>query len=197
MGSVATLLTRVALTRQLVQKVPEIALASSLLSISTYDIICCVMTETETIALNRKAYHDYHIEESIEVGLALTGTEIKSIRAGKVSLREAYARPEKGELWLINAHIAPYNKGNRYNHDPIRPRKLLLHREEIDKIISRASQKGFTLVPLRLYLKKGIAKVEIGLAKGKKLYDKRLSIAQRETEREIERTIKVSRAKGR
>lgn len=151
------------------------------------------MTATKTITFNRKAYHDYTIEESLEAGIVLTGTEIKSVRAGKVSLREAYAKMDNGELWLFNSHVAPYEKGNRYNHEVYRPRKLLLHHQEIDKIIGRAAQKGYTLVPLKLYLKKGIAKVELGIAKGKKLYDKRRSIAERETEREIERRIKTQR----
>ena len=147
----------------------------------------------KTVTLNRKAYHDYRIEESIEAGIVLTGTEIKSIRAGQVNLRQAYARVEDGELWLLNAHIAPYEKGNRYNHVPTRPRKLLLHRAEINRLVGKATEKGFTLVPLKMYLKDGIAKVEIGLAKGKKLYDKRESIARRYQEREIERAIKLQR----
>ncbi len=148
------------------------------------------------ITLNRKAYHDYNIEESIEAGVVLTGTEIKSIRAGKVSLSQSFARPEKGEIWLFNTHIAPYEGGNRYNHEPTRPRKLLLHRDEINWLMGKTAEKGFTLVPLKLYLRKGLAKVEIGLAKGKKLYDKRQVIAQRQAEREIERTLKMRRAKG-
>jgi SsrA-binding protein len=153
------------------------------------------MTATKTITVNRKAYHDYDIEESIEAGIALTGTEIKSIRAGRVNLRDAYARSERGELWLFNAHIAPYEAGNRYNHEPTRPRKLLLHRKEINWLAGRAAQKGLTLIPLRLYLnKRGLAKVELGVAKGKKLYDKRQSIARREAEREIERVLKSVKA---
>ena len=142
------------------------------------------------ITRNRKAYHDYSIVESLEAGIVLTGTEIKSIRAGKVSLREAYARPEKGELWLLGAHIAQYEAGNRYNHNPTRTRKLLLHRDEINTIAGKVSQKGMTLVPLKLYLKDGIAKVELGLAKGKRLPDKRRAIIEREVDREIERVIK-------
>ena len=147
----------------------------------------------KTVTLNRKAYHDYRIEGSIEAGIVLTGTEIKSVRANQVNLRQAYARVEDGELWLFNAHIAPYEKGNRYNHEPKRPRKLLLHRAEINRLVGKASEKGFTLVPLKMYLKNGKAKVEIGLAKGKKLYDKRESIARRYQEREIERAIKLQR----
>lgn len=145
----------------------------------------------KVVTVNRKAYHDYNIVESIEAGIALTGTEIKSIRAGRVSLREAYAKPEKGELWLFNAHIAQYEGGNRYNHEPTRPRKLLLHRDEINDLLGKLARKGFTLVPLRLYLKKGIAKVEIGLARGKKLYDKRRSIIEREVDREMDRVVKL------
>ncbi len=145
----------------------------------------------KTISFNRKAYYDYNIEESIEAGIVLTGTEIKSIREGRVNLRDSFARPEGGELWLLNAHIAPYHGGNRYNHEPYRPRKLLLHRDEINSLKSRVEGKGFTLVPLKLYIKNSVAKVELGLAKGKKLCDKRQFIARREAEREMERAIKM------
>ncbi len=120
----------------------------------------------------------------------LTGTEIKSIRAGRVSLGDAYVKPEAGELWLLNAHIARYEAGSYLSHEPTRPRKLLLHHQQIDNLTSKVSEKGLTLVPLKLYLKGSIAKVEVALAKGKKLYDKRESIARRETEREIERALK-------
>ncbi len=154
------------------------------------------MAEGKTITLNRRAYHDYNIEESIEAGIVLSGTEIKSLRAGKVSLPQSFAKLENGELWLFNSYIAPYEEGNRYNHEPTRPRKLLLHRYEIDRLMGQAAKKGFTLVPLRLYLKKGLAKVELGLARGKKLYDKRQVLAQRQTDREIERTLKMRRYKG-
>jgi len=143
-----------------------------------------------TITVNRKAYHDYLIEDSMEAGLVLTGTEIKSIRQGQVNIRDAYARPENGELWLLNCHIAQYKEGNRYNHEPTRPRKLLLHKREIAGLSSDVARKGLTLVPLKLYLKNGHAKVEIGLAKGKKLHDKRRSIIQRETERELAQAVK-------
>src|SRR4030042_5093677 len=146
------------------------------------------------ITLNRKAYHDYNIGESIEAGLVLTGTEIKSLRAGKVNLSQSFAKPEKGELWLFNTHIAPHEVGNRYNHEPTRPRKLLLHRDEINRLVGTAAEKGFTLVPLRLYLKNGLAKVELGLARGKKLYDKRQVMAQRQADREIERALKMRRS---
>ena len=147
----------------------------------------------KTVATNRKAYHNYHIQESIEAGIALTGTEIKSIRAGRVSLGDAYVKPEGGELWLLNAHIARYEAGSYMSHTPTRPRKLLLHRKEINNLSSQVLEKGFSLVPLRLYIKDSIAKVEVALAKGKKLYDKRESISRRETEREIDRALKKQR----
>ncbi len=139
----------------------------------------------KTVATNRKAYHDYYVHDSEEAGIALTGSEIKSIRAGRVNLRDAYVRPEKGELWLLNAHIARYDASSYLSHEPTRPRKLLLHRKQIDNLISSVREKGLTLVPLRLYIKGSIAKVEIALAKGKKLHDKRDSIARREAEREM------------
>ena len=151
------------------------------------------MSETKTICVNRKAYHDYHIEDTFEAGLVLTGTEIKSIRQGKVSLRDAYARPEDGELWLVGAHIARYQQGGRYNHEPTRPRKLLLHKDEIRRLSAAVERKGLTLVPLRLYLKRGIAKVELALVRGKKLYDKRQVIMEREVERELARRMRKSR----
>jgi len=144
----------------------------------------------KTVVTNRKAYHDYHIQDSTEAGIALTGTEIKSIRAGRVNLRDAYVRPEGGELWLLNVHIARYEPGSYLSHEPTRPRKLLLHRKQIENLASQMQEKGITLVPLRLYIKDSIAKVEVALAKGKKLYDKRESIIRRETEREIGRAIK-------
>ena len=144
----------------------------------------------KTVATNRKAYHDYHLQDSVEAGITLTGTEIKSIRAGKVNLRDAYVRPEAGELWLLNAHIARYEPSSYSSHEPTRPRKLLLHRKQIDNLTSKMQEKGFTLVPLKLYIKGSMAKVEVALAKGKKLYDKREAIMRRETEREIGRAIK-------
>ena len=147
----------------------------------------------KTVATNRKAYYHYHIQDRVEAGITLTGTEIKSIRAGRVSLGDAYVRVEAGELWLQNAHIARYEAASYLSHEPTRPRKLLLHRKEINNLSSKVMEKGLTLVPLKLYLKGSIAKVEIALAKGKKLYDKRESIARRDTEREIERTIKRRR----
>lgn len=141
--------------------------------------------------MNRKAFHDYTIEETVEAGLVLTGTEVKSIRAGRVNLRDAYARPEKGEMWLLNAHIAPYQAGNRYNHEPGRPRKLLLHRKQILELGRKVQEKGLTVVPLKLYFsKQGRAKVELGLGRGKKLYDKRETLARRDAAREMERAIR-------
>ncbi len=147
----------------------------------------------KTVATNRKAYHNYLIQDSVEAGIVLTGTEIKSVRAGRVSLGDAYVRPEAGELWLLNAHIARYEAGSYLSHEPTRPRKLLLHRKQIDNLTSKVLEKGLTLVPLKLYIKDSIAKVEVALAKGKKLYDKRESIIRRETEREIDRAIKRRR----
>ena len=145
---------------------------------------------TGTIAVNRKARHEYHIDETFEAGLVLTGTEIKSIRAGKVQLSDAYARVERGEAWLIGAHIAPFEQGNRYNHEPKRERKLLLHRSEIDELLGRTKAKGQTVVPLRLYIDgKGRAKVELGLARGKQLHDRRRDIADRDARRDIAREL--------
>ncbi len=144
----------------------------------------------KTVATNRKAYHNYHIGESLEAGIALTGTEIKSIREGRVSLGDAYVRPENGELWLLNAHIARYEAGSYMSHEPNRPRRLLLHRKQIDSFTGQLAEKGLTLVPTKLYLKDSRAKVAIALAKGKKLYDKRETITRREVEREIGRVVK-------
>jgi SsrA-binding protein len=143
-----------------------------------------------TLVTNRQALHEYHILESVEAGIALHGTEVKSIRAGNVNLRDAYARAENGEIWLWNAHIAPFDQGNRWNHEPRRPRKLLLHTREIGRLASKATESGNTLVPLRIYDKNGKIKLELGLGKGKRQYDKRAAIAERETRREIERAIK-------
>ena len=145
----------------------------------------------KVLATNRKAYHDYFIVETFEAGIALTGTEIKSLRAGGVNLRDSYAQVRDGEVWLQNVHISPYEQGNRFNVDPYRTRKLLLHRKEINRLMGRAQEKGLTIVPLRIYLKKNRAKVELALVKGKKQYDKRESNAQRDAKREMERAIKV------
>ena len=148
------------------------------------------MVNSKTVTLNRKAYHDYHVLESLEVGIVLTGTEIKSIRDGRVNIRDAYAKPEDGELWLFNAHIAGYKAGSRYNHEPNRPRKLLLHRRQINELTGLVTQKGLTLVPLKLYIKRGVAKLELGVVRGKKQYDKREAKARRDTDREIEQALK-------
>jgi SsrA-binding protein len=145
----------------------------------------------QTVALNRRARHDYAIDETIEAGMVLTGTEIKSIRAGRANLAEAYARIERGEAWLIGAHIATYEQGNRNNHEPTRTRKLLLHRDQIAELIGRTQAKGFTLVPLRLYIRDGIAKLEIGVGRGKKTHDKRRAIAERDMRRDLQRETKA------
>ena len=150
-----------------------------------------------TIALNRKARHDYSIEDTFEAGLVLTGTEIKSIRAGHVSLQEAYARIERGEAWLVGAHIAPFAGGNRLNHEAKRSRKLLLHRYEINELLGKTRAKGLTVVPLRLFIDaRGHAKLEIGLGRGKQLHDRRREIAERDARRDMARTMADS-ARGR
>jgi SsrA-binding protein len=143
------------------------------------------------VTTNRQAYHDYFVEETYEAGLELRGTEVKSIRAGHVNLRGAYARVRDGEVWLEGVHIAEYEQGTYMNHDPLRPRRLLLHRREIDRLIGKVQAKGLTLIPLKLYFKHNRVKVELGLARGKKLYDKREAIAERETQREIARVTKL------
>ncbi|MFC1901388.1 SsrA-binding protein SmpB [Chloroflexota bacterium] len=144
----------------------------------------------KTIATNRKAYHNYHIGEGVEAGIVLTGSEIKSVRMGRVSLGDAYVRPDKGELWLQNAHIARYEASSYMSHEPTRPRKLLLHRKEIKGLAGNVAEKGLTLVATKLYIKGHVAKVEIALAKGKKLYDKRESIKRREVDRELAKVTK-------
>jgi SsrA-binding protein len=149
----------------------------------------------ETIAVNRRARHDYAIEDTLEAGIALTGTEIKSIREHRVNIAEAYVRIDRGEAWLIGAHIAPYEQGNRNNHEPTRTRKLLLHRDQIAELIGKTQAKGFTLVPLRLYIRDGLAKLEVGIARGKKAHDKRRTIAERDMRRELEREAKEARIK--
>src|SRR5579859_176402 len=149
----------------------------------------------QTLVSNRQALHDYHILETVEAGIALQGTEVKSIRAGNVNLRDSFARAENGEIWLWNAHIAPFDQGNRWNHEPRRPRKLLLRTREIGRLTKGASESGNSLVPLRLYDKNGTIKLELALGKGKRQYDKRAAIAARETKREIERTIKEAYAR--
>lgn len=147
--------------------------------------------DVKIVSANRHALHDYFIDERIEAGLVLTGTEIKSIRAGRINLREGYARIVGSEAWLVNVHIAPYEHGNRYNHEPRRERKLLLHRGEIATLIGKVRQRGYTMVPLSVYLKHGRAKVEIGLARGKREFDKRETIARREAQREIDRALRA------
>jgi SsrA-binding protein len=150
-----------------------------------------------TIALNRKARHEYSIEDTFEAGLVLTGTEIKSIRAGHVSLQEAYARIDRGEAWLVGAHIAPFAGGNRLNHEAKRSRKLLLHRDEIDELLGKTKSKGLTIVPLRLFIdRRGHAKLEIGLGRGKQLHDRRREIAERDAKRDLARTM-ADTARGR
>jgi SsrA-binding protein len=147
---------------------------------------------TKDVAVNRRALHDYDILERVEAGIALTGSEIKSVREGKVSLQEAYARPERGEVFLQGAHIAPYPAASYNGHEPRRRRRLLLHRAQIRDLARQVEQKGLTIVPLRLYLKDGLAKVELAVARGRKQYDKRQAIARREAGREMERTVKTT-----
>lgn len=147
---------------------------------------------TKLIANNKKAYHDYFIEDTYEAGIALAGTEVKSLRLGQCSVKEAFIRVENGEVYIYQMHINPYEKGNIFNKDPLRVRKLLLHKYEINKLIGKAQEKGYTLVPLKVYFKNSLVKVEIGLAKGKKLYDKRESIAKHDQQREIAREFKNS-----
>jgi len=139
------------------------------------------------VLTNRRARHEYNIEDTYEAGIVLVGTEVKSIRAGRASLQEAFCKVENGEVWLYGMHVSPYELGNRYNVDPLRPRKLLLKREEIARIAAKVEQKGLALIPLRLYFERGFAKVEIGIARGKKLYDKRRDIAERDAEMERRR----------
>jgi SsrA-binding protein len=145
------------------------------------------------VAQNRKARHEFHIEEVFEAGLVLTGTEVKSLRLGKGSIVEAYVQAAGGELWLTGCHIPPYEQGNIHNVDPVRRRKLLLHKREIEKLAGAVSRKGYTIVPLQIYFKNGRAKIEIGLAKGKKLYDKRQDIKERDQKRDIDRAIRSER----
>ncbi|MEN1967257.1 SsrA-binding protein SmpB [Lentibacillus sp. N15] len=145
----------------------------------------------KTIAQNKKASHDYFIEETYEAGIVLQGTEIKSIRNGRVNLKDAHARiNHRGEVYLLNMHISPYEQGNRFNHDPTRSRKLLLHRKQIDKLIGLTQQQGYALVPLKVYIKNGVAKILIGLGRGKKKYDKREDLKRKQMKRDIDRAIK-------
>ena len=142
------------------------------------------------VAENRRARHYYHIHETFEAGIVLTGTEIKSLRGGRANLTDSYARIENGELYLISAHISPYDQGNRFNHEPRRNRKLLMHKSEILRLLGKTREKGYTLVPLKIYLSHGLAKVELALASGKDLYDKRQSAAEKDAKREVERTLR-------
>jgi SsrA-binding protein len=143
------------------------------------------------VCQNKKAYHDYHIEETVESGIALLGTEVKSLREGKANLKDCYVLVKNEEAFLLNCHISPYSHGNILNHDPLRTRKLLMHREEIDKLIGKAVTKGYTLIPLKIYFKGSFAKVEIGVARGKRLFEKRETIKEREAKREIDRAMKT------
>ncbi len=147
--------------------------------------------EMKLVANNKKAYHDYFIEEKYEAGIVLHGTEVKSMRMGKCSIKEAFIRIEKGEVYAYGMHISPYEKGNIFNKDPLRPKKLLLHKQQIRKLIGSSAEKGYTLVPLQVYFRDGRAKIEIGLAKGKKLYDKRQDIAKKDQRREAQKELKV------
>ena len=142
------------------------------------------------VSENRKAFHDYFIDDRVEAGIILTGTEIKSIRNGKVNLKDSYARIKDGEIWVHQMHISPYEQGNRFNHDPLRSRKLLLHRSEINKLVGKIQLQGLTLLPIKMYLKNGMAKVELAVGQGKKNYDKRQVLAEREGKRDIERALR-------
>lgn len=146
--------------------------------------------QSGTIVTNRRARRNYDVMDTVEAGLVLTGTEIKAIREGRVNLSDSYGKPENGELWLVNAHIAQYSAGSRNNHDPTRPRKLLLHKDEIARLSRQVSERGLTLVPMRLYIRHHRAKVELGIARGRKLYDKRRAIIEREREREAQQALK-------
>jgi SsrA-binding protein len=142
------------------------------------------------VAENRKAWHDYFIDETYEAGISLVGTEVKSMRAGRANLRDSYADVINNEIFILNMHISPYEQGNRFNHDPVRPRKLLMHSQEIKRLLGQTTQKGYTLIPLKVYFKRGRAKVEVALARGKKLYDKRDELAKRDADREIARELR-------
>ena len=146
--------------------------------------------DVKPVASNRKAQHDYFIEDTYEAGVALTGTEIKSVRAARVNLRDGYVQIRHGSAWLLNVHIAPYDFGNRENHEPRRERRLLLHKQEIRRLQAKVSERGWTIVPLRMYLKDGHAKIEIALVRGKRLYDKRDALAERDMDREMQRMTK-------
>ena len=142
------------------------------------------------VAVNRRAFHDYFIDERLEAGMVLTGTEVKSLRAGKVNLRDGFVRVEGNAAWLENVHISPYTQGNISNHEPLRPRKLLLHRDEIASLVGKVKQRGYTLIPLRVYFARNRAKVEVGLARGKRQYDKRQALAEAEAKRDMARAMR-------
>ena len=144
----------------------------------------------KVISKNRKARHDYDIEETYEAGIVLTGTEVKSVRNARVNLKDSYARIDNNEIFLYNMHISPYEQGNRFNHEPLRIRKLLMHKMEISRLYGKIKEKGYALIPLKIYLTKGLVKIELGLARGKKLYDKRRDIAERDSKREVERVFR-------
>lgn len=146
--------------------------------------------EVKAIATNKKAYKDYFLEETYEAGIALTGTEVKSVRARKVNFKDSFARVKNGEVYLLNLHISPYEQGNRYNVEPERTRKLLLHRKQIDRLLGKTQEKGLTLVPTKIYIKEGLVKVEIALGKGKKFYDKREEIKKEQAKRDLQRFMK-------
>lgn len=150
----------------------------------------------KVVATNRKAYHDYSIEDTIEAGIVLIGSEIKSIRAGRVNLRDGYASIEDGQVWMYNTHIAPYDPASRFGHEPRRRRKLLLHKRQIARLVNRTQEKGYTLIPVRLYLRNNRAKVELALARGKRQYDKRAAIARREDQRRAERALREHERSG-
>ena len=144
----------------------------------------------KVVSKNRKAWHDFHIDEAYEAGLVLTGTEVKSVRNSRVNLKDSYAKVEDGELFLYNMHVSPYDPGNRFNHEPLRTRKLLMHKAEISRLAGKIQEKGYALIPLKIYLIRGLIKIELGLARGKKKYDKRRDIAERDSKREMEREFK-------
>jgi len=147
-------------------------------------------TVDKVISTNRKARHDYHIEESYEAGIVLTGTEVKSVRNARVNLKDSFAKVEGNELFLYNMHISPYEQGNRFNHDPLRVRKMLMHKIEISRLTGKIKEKGYALIPLKIYLIRGRVKVELGLGRGKKMYDKRRDIAEKDSKREMERAFR-------
>lgn len=156
------------------------------------------MPETEkTVARNKKAYHDYFIEETYEAGLELYGTEVKSIREGRVNLKDSWCQIKNGEIFALGMHISPYEKGNIFNRDPLRPKRLLMHKREINKLFGLTKQQGYAIIPLSVYFVKGRAKLEVGLCKGKKLYDKRAAAAEKDAKRNIDRTLKSSGCKSR